>query len=164
MEEKSSNMESQNIIHEAFRIGIFLKGIDGVLEIIGGFLLLAINPLTINKIVLALTQHEIVEDSKDFIANYLINAAHNLSVSSQLFFSFYLLSHGAIKIFLVVLLWQKRLWAYPVAIVFFILFIFYQVYRYIRFPSAWLIFLTIFDVFVIALTWLEYKNIKKLVS
>lgn len=157
-------MESQNIIHEAFRIGIFLKGIDGVLEIIGGFLLLAINPLTINKIVLALTQHEIVEDSKDFIANYLINAAHNLSVSSQLFFSFYLLSHGAIKIFLVVLLWQKRLWAYPVAIVFFILFIFYQVYRYIRFPSAWLIFLTIFDVFVIALTWLEYKNIKKLVS
>jgi uncharacterized membrane protein len=161
MEEKNSDIKTQSVVHEAFEIGIFLKGFDGVLEIIGGFFLLVINPLTINKLVLVLTQHEISEDSADFIANLLISAAHNLSVSSQLFFIFYLFSHGAIKIFLVVSLWRKKLWAYPAAIIFFLLFIFYQINRYTYTHSTWLIYLTIFDIFIIVLTWLEYKNIKK---
>jgi len=162
MEEKNAQNDSGVLIHKAFEIGIFLKGIDGVLEIIGGFLLLIINPLTINRIVLVLTQHEISEDSGDFIANFLIKTAHNLSFSSQFFVSFYLFSHGIIKIFLVASLWRRKLWAYPAAIIFFLLFIFYQIYRYAFTHSAWLIYLTIFDIFVIILTWMEYKNIKKI--
>ena len=95
--------------HNVFRVTVFAKGIDAVLEIIGGFLLLAVNPLKITEIVRVLTQHELSEDPADILANYFIREASKLSISSQFFGSFYLLSHGVIKIFLVVSLLKRRL-------------------------------------------------------
>jgi len=148
-------------IHNAFKLTIIAKGIDGILEIIGGFLFLSVNPGTITEIFRALTQHELSEDPRDLIANYLIREASNLSLSSQLFGSFYLLSHGVIKIFLVASLLQRRLWAYPTAIIFFATFIIYQIYRYQYTHSLWLIFLTILDFLVVILTLLEYYRLKK---
>ena len=58
-------------------------------------------------------------------------------------------------------LWRRKLWSYPSAIVFFILFIIYQMYRYTHHHSAWLILLSILDVIVVMLTWLEYGNLKR---
>jgi uncharacterized membrane protein len=153
-------IQSRGFVHKAFEVGIFLKGLDGLLEVIGGALVFVIKPSTINNIVMALLQHELSEDPSDLIANYLIYAAHHFSVETQVFASLYLLSHGIIKIFLVVSLWQGKLWSYPTAIVFFILFILYQGYRYSYTHSSWLIFLTIVDLFVVLLTWIEYKHVR----
>jgi uncharacterized membrane protein len=150
--------------HKFFQVGIILKGIDGVLEIIGGFLILVISPQTLNKIVYLLTQHELSEDPKDIVANYLIHAANHFSVSSQLFGFVYLLSHGIIKIILIVSLWKQRLWSYPVAMIFFALFGMYQMYKYYLEHSLGWIVLTILDIFVIVLTWLEYRQLKQVYS
>ncbi len=107
-----------------------------------------------------LTQSELSEDPKDLIANYLIKTAQEFSVSTQLFGIIYLLSHGFIKIFLVVSLWRGKLWAYPTAIIVFIAFGVYQLYRFYFTHSLWLIFLTVLDILVIVLTGIEYKQLK----
>ncbi len=152
--------EKSRLLHDSFEVGIFLKGLNGVLEIIVGILLIFINPARLNQIIIFLTQNELVEDPKDFIANFIINLTRGYSVSSQHFGEFYLLSHGIIKVLLVWLLWRKKLWAYPLTIVVLILFILYQIYRYTYSHSFWLALLTIFDILIILLAWNEYVRIK----
>jgi uncharacterized membrane protein len=149
------------VIHTAFRLGIIAKGIDGFLEIIGGGLLLFLRPETIGNLVFLLTEHELSTDPRDIIANYLLRSAGHLSESAKLFGSLYLLSHGIIKILLVSSLLKRKLWAYPAAIFFFIVFIVYQLYRYSFGHSPWLIVLSAFDAAVVVLTWEEYESLRR---
>lgn len=151
-------MSLKVVLHKIFQAGVTIKGIDGALEIVGGILLLLVNPATINRIIIYLTRHELFEDPTDLIANFLINFAHNLSISTTLFGAIYLLSHGAIKVFLAVSLLRAKTWAYSIAIAFFTIFIIYQAYRYFLNYSIGLLFLTIFDIFIVILTWIEYRK------
>lgn len=154
------SIQKNNIVHKSFEIGIILKGIDGVLEVIGGILLMFLNPLRLNKLTVILTQHELSEDPRDVIANYMIKISSNFSISTQYFGAFYLISHGVVKFILVMLLRKKKLWAYPLTIVSLVLFIIYQIYRYTIDHSIGLLILTIFDIIMIVLTFIEYKSMK----
>lgn len=149
-----------NIFHKSFEIGILLKGIDSVFEIIGGILLIFLNPYRLNKIIVLLTQDELSEDPKDVIANFIITFGSHFSLSSQYFGIFYLISHGIIKLILVIMLKKRKIWAYPLTIVSLLLFIIYQIYRCVISYSTGLIVLTIFDIVMIILTLIEYKSIK----
>lgn len=154
-----NNLSFKNLTHNAFEIGIIFKGIDGLLEIAGGILIFYLKPETVSKIIITLTQHELSQDPKDFIAGRFLKFAHNYSVGSAAFGSVFLLSHGIIKLALIVALWRRKLWAYPTAIVFFSAFAVYQMYRFSLSPSFGMIFLTILDILVIWLTVLEYRRI-----
>ena len=149
------------IVHLLFDIGVIAKGIDGVLEILGGVLLLVLSPAQINAVVRVLTQHELGEDPHDLVAHFLRQSLHHLSGDTQLFGAVFLLWHGAIKVGLVWALLRRHWWAYPVAIVAFAAFVAYQLYRYTHTRSIWLIGLSFLDVFVILLTWLEYERLRK---
>jgi uncharacterized membrane protein len=153
-------IKKNNLVHKSFEIGILLKAIDGVLEVIGGFLLVFLDPIRLNKLTVLLTQHELSEDPKDVIARFMINFSATFSVSAQFFGVFYLISHGVVKLILVFLLWRKKLWAYPLTVVSLILFIMYQTYRYTIDHSMLLIVLTVFDLIMILLTLMEYKSMK----
>jgi Predicted membrane protein len=157
---KDGNYKQKDIVHVSFEIGLILKGIHGLMEIIGGVFLLFLSPNRLNWLTRFLTQHEISEDPKDKVANLLLTLSSSFSISAQHFAVFYLMSHGIIKCILILLLWRRKLWAYPLTIVTLILFIAYQVYRYTFTQSVFLILLTIFDTVMIALTYLEYKRIK----
>jgi uncharacterized membrane protein len=154
-------LKRSKAIHAAFRAGIVAKGIDGFLEITGGILLLFMRPETIGYLVRLLTEHELSTDPRDIIANYLLRTAGHLSESTKLFGSLYLLSHGLIKLLLVVTLWNRKLWAYPAAIIFFVAFIAYQLYRYSLSRSPLLIVLSVVDAAVVVLALEEYKNIRR---
>lgn len=153
-------VKSKDLFHISFEIGLLLKGINGLLEIIGGILLLFLNPDRLNKLIILLTQNELSKDPKDMIANALIALSHSFSISTQQFGIFYLMSHGIIKCILVFLLWRRKMWAYPLTILALVLFIAYQVYRYIISPSGFLILLSIFDIIMIVLTVIEYRKIR----
>jgi uncharacterized membrane protein len=140
-----------------FRVSVLLKGADAVLEIAGGIALLVIGPDLILRAVAALTQEALVRDPRDLIANYALHLAGNLSVGSEHFAAFYLLSHGLVKIPLVVALLKRMLWAYPLAVAVFGGFVVYQVYRFSFTHSLALVALTVFDLVVIGLIWLEYR-------
>ena len=154
-------LRQRSPVQIAFEIGIFFKGLNGALEIVGGLVLFFLKPETTSRIILALTQYERSEDPNDIIASYLVRLAHDFSASSQVFVGVYLLSHGVIKVFLVESLFRGRLWAYPMAIVFFTLFIIYQMYRYYLLPSTGMVVLSVLDLIVIVLTCLEYRRLKR---
>ena len=153
--------ESRSKIHVAFEIGVILKGINGLLELFGGCVLLVMGPQTIQVLVSRLTQNELSEDPRDFIATHLRAAAAHLSANAQLFAAVYLLAHGVIKALLVYGLVRDQLWAFPTGIAVFGAFGVYQIYRYAIAPSGWLIALTLLDVAVILLTWAEWRRVKR---
>ncbi|MDD4902172.1 MAG: DUF2127 domain-containing protein [Patescibacteria group bacterium] len=149
--------------HNIFLLSLLLKGLNGALELIGSILIVVFPPAIIVRLVNFLTQNEISEDPKDLVANYLIHAFQNYTLGLQTFWSVYFFIHGAIKIFLVVSLLRRRHWAYPAAIIVFMLFIVYQLYRFSFTHSLSLIALSAFDFLVIILTFLEYKILKRTV-
>jgi len=153
-------LKKSQSIHIFFNLSVIVKGIDGALEIIGGFLLFFISPENINTLARILTQHELSEDPRDLIATYLLNGAHGLTKEVTLFAAAYLLWHGMVKVGLVAALLLRRRWAYPAAIIAFFLFLVYQLYRYTHTHSSALLALSIVDVLVIILTWIEYKRLK----
>jgi len=148
--------KSGDLLDRAFAVGIILKGLDGVLEVVGGVLLLVVSPTTIDRLIRALTQHELSQDPHDFLANYVLHAAGTLTGSALEFAALYLLAHGVIKIVLVAALLRDQIWAYPWMLVFLIVFIVYQVYRMTFAFSIGLLALTVFDVVVVWLTYREY--------
>ena len=151
---------NEKILHKIFRTGIFLKGIDGLFEIIGGILLILVKPEIINNFVKLIFQHELLQDPNDLIANFLINLSSHLSLGVQFFAAIYLLSHGIIKFGLIVGLWKRKLRAYILAEIVFTIFVIYQIYRFAFTRSIYLIFLTLLDLIIIILTWWEYKQLK----
>jgi uncharacterized membrane protein len=143
---------------KAFRISLYLKALDGLLEIIGGILLLVINPSQINHLARWLTQGELSQDPHDFIAHHILKTAHDLSGTSLVFGAVYLLSHGIAKVFLIIQVFRDRLWAYKALIAVIGLFVVYQVYRMIVKFSVSMLLLTLFDLLVIYLTQNEYRK------
>jgi len=146
-----------NILHRVFALGIWLKGLDGVLEIAGGFIVLLTSNRALNQFVIILTQHELVEDPHDRIANALRQAAAQVSANTKLFASLYLLAHGLAKIVLVVAVLSGKRWAYPATIGFLGCFIVYQLYRLSYHFTVELLLLTLFDSGIVCLTWREYR-------
>jgi uncharacterized membrane protein len=155
-----SRFRPHGVLDRTFEVSIILKGLDGVLEVVGGLLLLLVSPATISRLVTTLTQHERSEDPHDVVATHLLSAAHGLTHSAQLYGGLYLLSHGAVKIVLVTARLRNKLWAYPWLIAFLGIFVIYQLYRIALVPSVGLIALTVFDMFVMWLTWREYQKQK----
>lgn len=149
-------------VHVVFEISLMIKAVFALAEIATGIFAYFVTRQFLLDLVHAITQTEFTEDPRDFVANYLLHAAQGLSVSSQHFTAFYLLSHGVIKLWLIIGLWRKRLGYYPTAIAVFGLFIFYQVYRYGFTHSLLLLLITILDVVVIGLTWFEYQHLKSI--
>lgn len=62
-----------------FKVGLVLKGLDGILEVAGGILLLFLSPQAIQHLVRVLTAHELSEDPHDLIARYLLHTTAHLS-------------------------------------------------------------------------------------
>lgn len=153
-----SRFKPRDPLDRLFEIGIILKGLDGLLETIGGLLLLVVTPTTINQLAAALTQHELSEDPHDFIANHLLGYTHGLTGSAVTFAAVYLLLHGITKIVLVAALLRNQIWAYPWMIGFLLIFIGYQLYRIVLSPTLALRALTIFDAFIAWLTWREWRK------
>lgn len=145
-------------LDRTFKISVALKGLDGALEMIGGLVLLFVEPETLNRLARSVTQHELSRDPHDFVARHILHTAGHLTHGKTLFAAVYLLSHGASKVVLVIAVLRGRLWAYPGIIVLLLAFIAYQGYE-LAFVhlGVGLSLLTAFDVFVVWLTWREYR-------
>ena len=111
-------------IHQVFEVSILLKGAHAAIEFAGGIALALIPTSTIVKLANAITQEELIEDPKDFIATHLLALAQSFSIETKHFYSFYLLSHGAVKLLLVIGLLRERLWSYPASLIVLAIFIF----------------------------------------
>ncbi|MGH7157065.1 MAG: DUF2127 domain-containing protein [Candidatus Saccharimonadales bacterium] len=157
--ETQTSHHKEDATDKTFKTALYLKGLDGLLETLGGVLLLLIKPEQVNHLARWLTQGELSQDPHDFIANHILKTAHSLTGSSLAFGAAYLLSHGLVKIILVIEVLREHLWAYLGLIIVTALFVIYQVYRLavVKF-SVSLFLLTLFDLLIIYLTQKEYRR------
>jgi len=146
-------------IRRIFLVSVILKGLDAALEIALGVLLFF--PGAAAWLVWLLTHGELAEDPTDFFATHLNAFLPYLYTNNQLVVSVYLFSQGLIKIFLVWGLLRNKLWAYPAALVFLLLFIAGQLGRFAYTGSAVLLWLTAFDVLVLWLVGHEYDRLRR---
>ncbi|CAN5410160.1 DUF2127 domain-containing protein [soil metagenome] len=154
--------EHRKLYHRIFETGIFLKGINGVIETIGGVLLLSVKIETLHSVIIWLSLLELPLGNHDVVAEALRHFADEFSASTRLLGAIYLLGHGLIKIGLVAALQLKRLWAYPIAIGFTALFVVYQTYRLTLHFSPLLALLTCFDICLIWFIANEMKTAREL--
>ncbi len=132
------------------------KGADGCLETMGGAILLFASRQNIRDVVHAVFHHELFEDPNDLVANYLVQLAAGLSVSTKTFAAIYLLVHGLVKLGLVTAIWRNRLWAYPLAGIILFLFAIYQLVRFTFTHSLVLLLLTAVRTFTLDNT--DYRS------
>jgi uncharacterized membrane protein len=148
------------LLDRTFFVSLIVKLADGVLELIGGAVLLVMTPGQIQTAVAAVTRGELAEDPNDLVANLLVRYAGQLNVSLTVFGAWYLLAHGVVKVLLVAAVLRDHLWAYPWLIGFLVAFIGFQSYELVVHYSWGLLLLTLFDMFIVYLTVREYRRHK----
>ncbi len=154
-------MNSPRFLKASFRTGITLKGIDGLLEAVGGVLLWFIKPEQLGTTLQEIFEHELLRDPHDFLARHLLHTSERIAQSDPLFASIFLLSHGLVKALLSVLLWMNKLWAYPLAIGVFLAFAIFGIFRFTHTHATLLIVIAVFDLLIVWLAWEEYGVEKK---
>ncbi|HXA57155.1 MAG TPA: DUF2127 domain-containing protein [Candidatus Acidoferrum sp.] len=155
--------QQRNVLRNTFRCGIVLKGLHALLESVTGTTLFFLPARTLNRIAFRLARLDFLSrNPHDVIGTHLRHMAVGVTGTGRRFAAIYLLSHGLVKLVLVIELLRNRLWAYPLMIVMLSVFIGYQSYRFWLTHSIVMAALTIFDLAVIVLTWLEYREQLKL--
>jgi uncharacterized membrane protein len=150
-----------SILHVSFEVAILLKGLHATLEIVSGVLVSFLKPDVLTRWIYLLTRKELAEDPKDFVANLIVKLGGHYTTGAQHFGIFYLVSHGIVNLAIVLLLWRRKMWAYPVAVLSLLLFIAYQAVRWAHTHSPVLILFTIIDLIVIWLTVSEFRRLKR---
>lgn len=154
-------MIPERYLHGAFRAALWIKAAFALGELASGIAAFAVGHALVVSWMETVTHGELAEDPGDPIANLLVHTAHHLSASSQHFVAVYLAAHGVVKLALVAGLLRTMLWMYPAAIAIFLGFVAYQLYRYAGSHSPWLLVITAIDLVVIALTWHEYRYLRR---
>lgn len=146
-------------LHRFFLAGVWLKGLMGAVQTLGGAALLLVDRGWIVSMAVYLTRPELAEDPRDPVALFLRHSAEALDTGgSKRFAAAYLLAHGLIKLLLVAGLLRQKLWSYPASLWVLGAFVAYQLERYASTRSPWLLILTALDLIVIALVWHEWRH------
>ena len=154
-------LRASAVLEKSFKLTLVVKGVDGVLQMLGGVLLYFLKPGTMHHAVVWLTQRELSEDPSDWLALHLLSVTQRLG-DVKMFGAVYLCMHGLLKIILASSLLQGALWAYPVMIGYGLFFMVYQLYRYSMSHAFGWFLLTVFDACVVWLTWHEYRTSQQL--
>jgi uncharacterized membrane protein len=154
------SLNKDTIINIGFYGGMFIKAVNALIEFLGGILMIALNHESLYSLIELIALPELRQDPNDVLMNYLITVGNNLSIGSQHSIAVYMLLHGSIKMVVIYLLWNKKIWAYKPAVAVFGLFIAYEVYSYLNSSSLLMLFIIIIDAAIIALIILEYKHLK----
>lgn len=158
----SDRITRDHVLDLAFLIGVALKGLDGLGELVLGFPLLFLSHAQIASLAHSVTAEELTEDPHDLLANLLLKGAAHAGHGALLFVGLYLLLHGVVKLAIVVaLIWGKER-LYPWAIVALAVFAVFQVVEFVLHPSVSVALLTVLDIVIIVLTWREWRQHRSL--
>ncbi len=144
-----------------YKIGVGIKGFDGLVELVAGLALL-LSPALVHDILAAISgraSHYHGQVSH-FIIEYVARLDSDLAKSGLTFLIIFLIGHGVVKLALVYCLLKEIIKAYPYALAVLGLFLVYQIYVLVRNPLAigmWLF--TILDVVIIYLVWGEWRKL-----
>jgi uncharacterized membrane protein len=150
------------ILHNIFIIGIVLKGLNSLTELSISAILFIFPLDSLRAEAVHLSS---VKRLEWFRSHNIINISRIENFAApdmKAFFSWFFLSHGAIKAIIIICLFARWVWAYPLGIVVFSGFVIYQIIEMIQQNNTLLYFvLTILDLFVIILTFNEWHHAKR---
>lgn len=150
----------KSLLDKAYEVGLLVKGFDGTLELIGGILVLALSPGFIMRATNALVGSELHENPHNFIALHVLHTGQKLAAGHNFFAAAFLLTHGLVKLVLVVCLLLNKLWAYPYALIALGLFFIYQLYALATSPGLGMAALCVLDAIIIWLVWREWQHVR----
>jgi uncharacterized membrane protein len=149
-----------SLFDKVFEGSLLFKGLLALGEFLSGLLLLVVSPSSIHRFLTFITQQKLSEDPHDKFAHFVLHSADSLNVSNKGFVVFYLWVLAAVKLIAVIGILRGILWVYPFALVTLTVLLAIQVYSITLRTSVGLIVLSVFDMFVIGMIWLEYKKAK----
>lgn len=139
---------------------LLLKGLNGLLELLGAGALLLTTSVGIQKFVYRITSHELTEDPTDVVARVVLNLGQQLG-AARLFGVLYLLLHGVVKICIVYFLFKEKIKVYPWAIGALSLFTAYQIYLAWQHFSWALLGLACLDAIIVVMSLYEYRTLTR---
>lgn len=152
---------SDRRLERVYRIGIVLKGVDGLAEVLAG-LLLWFAPGLLRTLLAPWEQI----DSDDralrvFVAQLAGRLDTDLAHGPSAFVVFFLLSHGIVKLALVYCLLKEYRWVYPYALGVLGLFALIQLIAVMRSPSVGGAVLMALDLLIVWLVWREWVALRR---
>ncbi|MBW4042578.1 MAG: DUF2127 domain-containing protein [Acidobacteria bacterium] len=147
-----------HLLDLAFLVGLILKGVDGLVELLAGIPLAFFTHGQIGSLARAITAEELREDPHDLIANLVLHGAAAITSGTALFAAIYLIVHGVVKLAIVISLVVGAHRIYPWAIAALIGFVVFQLVELVSRPSVGVALLTVLDVVIIGLTWREWRQ------
>jgi uncharacterized membrane protein len=161
MDIASKKLREQPWFEKVYKVGITIKGIDGLVELVAGIGIL-ISPMLIHRALSAIIWHTNNHHGGvfRFIAVNVAGVDKQLVTGGLLFLSIFLIVHGLIKIALVYCLLREITRAYPVALAILGVFLIYQLYVLITDFGIGILLLTILDIIIVWLVWGEYQDLR----
>ncbi|KHD44020.1 hypothetical protein NC01_09155 [Streptococcus uberis] len=148
------------VVEKSFNTLLYAKLVFALGESLSGLLLFVFKHSAIKNLITILTSRELANDPHDFIASHLVHLGSILTLNGQRMAAIYLLFHGLIKVLTLLLLLKKKLWAYPMSLFLFMGFIVYQMREFMLTHHMSMIFLSLIDILMMILTYLEYQKLK----
>lgn len=150
----------------AYKIGVGIKGLDGLAELVTGIALL-ISPSIVHNVLMLVVHHAHRHNGHayHFVAEYVARLDTDLAKSGLTFLIIFLIGHGLVKLVLVYCLFRRITKAYPYALAVLVLFLLYQIYVIVLDPGSiglWLF--AILDVIIIWLVYGEWQDLKEKVD
>jgi uncharacterized membrane protein len=155
-----NSAERRRKLELVYRVGVIVKGLDGVIELVGG-LLLWLAPGLLRAVLVPLSgtvagDHPI----RNFVAYWAGHFGQELAAGSSTFVVFFLLAHGIVKVVLVYCLLREYHWVYPYALAVLGLFAAYQIFVLVGAPTVGMALLTALDFLIIWLVWREWRVLR----
>ncbi|GAA0510854.1 DUF2127 domain-containing protein [Saccharopolyspora thermophila] len=148
-----------------FRVAVWLKGLDGAVQLVGGVLLLVVAPAEVSRLAHAVVTRDLLGPPTGALAGHFeVAVRHFAEDGSRAFVITYLLLHGVIKLVLVVALLRRVRPMYPVAAAALGLFVLFEVLRAVQTRSPLLAGLALLDVVIIVLVVKEYRELRQAVE
>jgi uncharacterized membrane protein len=147
----------QRTLDRVFLLGIAVKGLDGIVELIVGLPLLFLHPAQVDALAQSITAEELTEDPHDAIAHLILNGTGNLDARLSFVTAVYLVIHGLVKVTIILAMIRGSARVYPWALAALAAFLVWQAVELILHPSIGVAVLTLLDALIIALTWREWR-------
>jgi len=156
-----SDFQAKTTFDKVFEGGLFIKGLSGISEAIGGLLLFIFTPEDIHKFANFITHQELLESPNSYISHLILHTTQNFTNGGRIFLIIYLWLHAAIKLIAVIGILKNILWAYPFSLISLGALMLYQAYSifFVK-ASLGMIGLTIFDILILWMITIEYKRVR----
>jgi len=159
----NANPRGRTVTDRLYFIGVSIKGVDGVLELLLGVALLLVPSLPHTALEAAASKASSgAIPFGQFISNYLENLDGTLAHWGTWLVIAYLIAHGAIKVLLVVCLLLRLHRVYPVAVAVLGVFLAYEIYLVCVKPGVTLGLFVLLDAVIVYLVIREYRQLKRL--